>query len=94
MSQAPAVQPPTNGEVNGVNGSASSTERANSMPNRQGAGTPYSRLIGGKAAIPEWQRSAAKKNDEAKADSASGAATPVQNVTESGTASEAADGQA
>ncbi|UJO19997.1 Peroxisomal membrane protein PER10 [Fulvia fulva] len=94
-SQAPAVQPPTNGETNGVNGSASTSERANSMPNRQSAGTPYSRLIGGKAAIPEWQRSAAKKSEEAKADSASsGAATPVQNVNESGTVSEAAGGQA
>ena len=108
QSAASAVQEPngvhapaaTNGtETNGLE--SASSERSNSMPfssapNRDGAGTPYSRLLGSKAAIPSWQLAAKKKNDEAKAmDSASsGTATPVQNVSESGTVSEQADGQA
>lgn len=111
QSAAPAVQetngvhakPSTNGvETNGTDNTSTSasTERSNSMPfssaqNRDGAGTPYSRLLGNKAAIPSWQLAAKKKNDEAKADNASsGTATPVQNVGESGTVTEQIDGQA
>lgn len=93
--------PSTNGaETNGTESTSTSTERSNSMPfssapNRDGAGTPYSRLLGNKAAIPSWQLAAKKKSDEAKADGASGgASTPVQNVNESGTGKEQVDGQA
>ncbi|KAF2167008.1 hypothetical protein M409DRAFT_22447 [Zasmidium cellare ATCC 36951] len=110
QSSAPAVQepnglhsqPPTNGvEANGAENTSTttSTERSNSMPfssapNRDGAGTPYSRLLGNKAAIPSWQLAAKKKNEEQKADNASsGTATPVQNVGESGTVTEQVDGQ-
>ncbi|KAK4493658.1 hypothetical protein PRZ48_014843 [Zasmidium cellare] len=107
-SAAPAVQEPNgvhteqsaNGpETNGADSTSTSTERSNSMPfssnpNRDGAGTPYSRLLGNKAAIPSWQLAAKKKSDEAKADNASsGTATPVQNVSESGTVAEQVDGQ-
>lgn len=100
LAQEPAA------ETNGINGTSSNsaTEHKSSNPytaaaptSRDGSNTPYSRLLGGgnKAAIPSWQLAAKKKSDEAKADAASsGSATPVQNVNESGTASEVADGQA
>lgn len=111
QSAAPAVhetngvhaKPSTNGvDTNGADNTSTSTstERSNSMPfssaqNRDSAGTPYSRLLGNKAAIPGWQLAAKKKNDEAKADSvSSGTATPVQNISESGTVTEQVDGQA
>lgn len=108
VSQGPstlAVQPPsTNGtESHGANGSATPSERSNSMPfssaanvpGRESGGTAYSRLLGGKAQIPSWQLEAKKKSDAAKADGgSSGASTPKQNVNESGTVSEAIEGQA
>jgi peroxin-14 len=50
-----------------------------------GSGTPYSRLLNGKAAIPSWQLAAQKRSEEAKVD----AASPTQNTAESGTVSEA-----
>ncbi|CAK3820323.1 Peroxisomal membrane PER10 [Lecanosticta acicola] len=96
------IQSSTNGtsDTNGVNGSTSASERSNSLPyssapNRDGASTPYSRLLGGKAAIPSWQLAAKKKAEEANVDAtSSGTSTPVPNVNESGTVSDAADGQA
>lgn len=93
------IQSPTNGtaDTNGVNGSATASERTNSLPysntpSRDGASTPYSRLLGGKAAIPSWQLAAKKKQEDAKAEAAgSGTSTPAPNVNESGTVSEAND---
>ncbi|SMR48321.1 unnamed protein product [Zymoseptoria tritici ST99CH_1E4] len=68
---------------------------ARELPNRDGANTTYSRLLGGKAAIPSWQLAAKKKSEDAKAAEAGSAAVPNgQNVQESGTVSESTEAAA
>jgi peroxin-14 len=75
-------------------GSGGMPTAARELPSRDGAGTPYSRLLGGKAAIPSWQLAAKKKSDDAKAAEAGSAATNGQNVQESGTVTESSDAAA
>jgi peroxin-14 len=68
---------------------------ARELPSRDGASTPYSRLLGGKAAIPSWQLAAKKKSEDAKAAENGTPATPNgQNIAESGTVSEGTDAAA
>jgi peroxin-14 len=90
---APAQE--TAPETNGVNGSTIDYKPPYSAGSpRDSAATPYSRLLGGKAAIPSWQLAAKKKAEEAKGDGAStSSVTPAQTVNDSGTASEAVEGQ-
>lgn len=76
------AQPQTNGtEANGPGLYSSANP-----PSREGASTPYSRLLNGKNAIPSWQLAAKKKNEEAKAENTA--------APQSGTVTEAVDSQA
>jgi peroxin-14 len=74
--------------TNGVSTPTATADESVSSPSAaggSGSGTPYSRLLNGKAAIPSWQLAAQKRSEEAKVD----AASPTQNTAESGTMSEA-----
>ena len=78
---APPVQSP---EANGPNGTVEDGEKPTSaLPDRSSAGSPYGRILGGKAQIPSWQLGAKKRSEEAKNEDAGVAAS--QNVGESGT---------
>ena len=89
----------TNG-VNGVSGLTMADEESNSASSRtlhggdrSGAGSPYSRLLGGKAAIPSWQLAAKKNATGSKSEeSLNGTTPPTQNLSTSGTVSDAMDG--
>lgn len=79
-----SLQPQTNGTESGFASYGGQT-LAQNPPSREGAGTPYSRLVnGGKNSIPSWQLAAKKKSEEAKAD----------GTSESGTVTDAVDSQA
>jgi peroxin-14 len=75
--------------TNGLSSPSPAADESASSPvtasgSASGSGTPYSRLLNGKAAIPSWQLAAQKRSEEAKVDGAS----PTQNTAESGTVSE------
>lgn len=90
-ANAPAPTPQTNGTNGTANGTAEESEKpASVLPDRPASASPYGRTLGGKAQIPSWQLAAKKRSEEAKKD-ASGSATP-QDVSESGTVSEAGAG--
>ena len=87
-SPAPQAAPETNGTT--VTGEEVEKPAPPSIiPDRASAGSPYGRVLGGKAQIPSWQLAAKKRSEEAKKESANGA--PAQDVSESGTA---VDGEA
>lgn len=90
------------GSVNGMSSESSAPaaapvadESASSRPAptsaNSGSGTPYSRLLNGKAAIPSWQLAAKKRSEEAQSE---GSSASQQNLGESGTVSDAIQGEA
>ena len=91
-SQAPAnvdgstgATPVAAPDTNGINGSSENMEKPQSasvIPDRSSAGSPYGRMLGGKAQIPSWQLGAKKRNEEAKKDVPNG--TSTQDTSESG----------
>ena len=73
-------------EVNSANGTAEEGEKPAApsyLPDRSATGSPYGRMLGGKAAIPSWQLAEKKRSEEAKKDAGTDPAT--QGVSESGT---------
>ncbi|EME88701.1 uncharacterized protein MYCFIDRAFT_213380 [Pseudocercospora fijiensis CIRAD86] len=101
QQSAPVPEQPARAETTSSTSNGSSTTSSQSSNNSMSAfsatstqersQTPYSRLLGGKAAIPSWQLAAKKKTEEAKAES--GASTPVTAAVESGTVVDVVDGQ-
>jgi peroxin-14 len=70
--------------TNGIQSPSVEDSAASPVAGGNAPGTPYSRLLNGKAAIPSWQLAAQKRSEEAKVDSGS----PTQNTAESGTVAE------
>lgn len=75
-----------------INGSATSDEattpapQPSVLPDRAASASPYgSKILGGKAQIPLWQREAKKRSEEAAAAAAAAPATTNGGVSESGT---------
>jgi peroxin-14 len=63
---------------------------SSALPDRSGAGSPYSsRLLGGKPQIPDWQLAAKKRKEEAAAKESAVNGSTAQDVSESGTAAPA-----
>lgn len=95
-SSATAAAP----ETNGANGTVEEAEKpqaqpqaqpqtASVLPERSSASSPYGRMLGGRAQIPDWQKTGKKKSEEAKKEP-SNASAP--DLSASGTVADAETG--
>lgn len=89
QQQQPTANSPFAPETNGASEEQQPEKTGSLLPERSASGTSFGQRLGGakSPSIPAWQLAAKKRNEEAKKDAAVG-----QDVSQSGTASEAEAG--